>query len=432
MSRLFDTIMQNFKSTQRTSQRYLGVGFVFTLLCFFYVVEPFFIYTSNQDEAEETLEQIQASMETSEKQLKEISSVNDQAQKTLVNLEQRIRNYPDHLNQEVLPQLYAQFYGEDGRYERENYNPQQMQQQVQSSGRNEQIWIPSDITEYSDAVNWYVQSWFQAIVDDLNSGITDPISGLEVFENEQQVNELKSLTRQAVDEINSHLNTIDPDFWHTYQEGKVETVGELQRVIDQSFEPVREQLDNMHGEISVSIEDLKASQDELNTEKEAIQENISLLNDRIRSMSTPFGPIPLRATEIITLFPVLLVLIVLFTALSLAKSARLYTELWETFSEDGERSVRDFKLFTDCWYLPPYRSKIQPVLLILYVIILTGIFIYSWYLVATEPVLFSFPGLGEESLRRILFMVLYFIGFLVIISSVWLGYKKLNEIPEFS
>lgn len=432
MTRLFNTVMQNFKSTQRTTQRYLGLGFVFALLCFFYVVEPFFIYTANQEKAEESLEQIQTELESSAKQLKEISSVNEQTQKTLGDMEERIREYPDHLNQEVLPQLYDQFYEQEERYSQDNYDTQQMQQQMQNSSRSEHIWVPSDINEYHEAVNWYVQNWFQAIIDDLKSGITEPISGLEVFSNELQTNVLETLTLEAVGEINSHLNTIDPEFWHTYQEGKVETVGELQRVIEQSFEPVRDQLNDMHGEISGSMKDLHTSLDELNAAKDTIQGNLSLLNDRIRSMNTPFGPIPLRATEMITLFPVLLVLIVLFTALSIAKSSRLYTELWKKFNQEGEKSVKDFKLLTDCWYLPPYGSTIQPALLILYTIIMIGIFIYSWYLVGSEPVLFSFPGVGEESFRRGIFMAAYFTGFLVIIFSGWLGYKKIIEIPEFS
>jgi hypothetical protein len=430
MAGIFDTILQNFKSAQKNTQRYISLGFVFTLLCFFYVVEPFFLYTSHQRNAEKLLKETVTGLDLLGGKLDEIRHVNGQTRRSMSGIHERIRAYPDHLNQEVLPQIYEHFYGVSRGYQQTNYAIQQVQQQVQQAGQSGTVTVPAHINEFSDAVNWYVQNWFQQIVDDLNTGIVDPILQLDLFETGEESRELELLTRQAVEDINSHLVTIDPEFWHTYQEGKVETVGELQRVIDHAFMPVTVRLDDMHQEISGRIDSLQASRAILRADSISIHENLSLLNDRIKSMSSPFGPIPLRATELTALFPVLLVLIVLFTVMSLAKSSRLYAELWDQYRTDRKKSAREFLLLTDCWYLPPYRSRLPPVLLILFTLFMVLIYLYSIYLIWSEPGLFSFPGIGEETFRRSLFNTAYITGLLVLFFAVWYGYSKIKEVPD--
>ena len=110
MAAIFDTILQGFTSARKNTQRNLSFGFVFTLVCFFYVVEPYFLYSSHQREAVERREQIHSELEQFHSQLRQIQAVNRQTQQALVTIHERIRAYPDHLNQVVLPQIRDHFY----------------------------------------------------------------------------------------------------------------------------------------------------------------------------------------------------------------------------------------------------------------------------------------------------------------------------------
>jgi len=512
MTAITETILQGFTSARKQTQRKLSLGLVFTLVCFFYVVEPYFLYSSHQQAAVERRDQISDEVKKLNLQLRQTQAVNHQTQHALNMIHERIRAYPDHLNQDVLPQIRDHFYArdrydpeygdypesgesreytevgygghpsgqadqlvrldgpaddpadgpmgspDDGPGERSGYpgsgdgdpETREMVQSVRFGDPDVQVEVPGYITEFADAVNWYVRNWFRQIIDDLYGDIVEPIqqnellADLDLFENGDEPSRLDALTNQAVEAVSGHLDTVDPDFWHSYEDGKVATVGELQGVIDRSFEPVTNRLDDIHLRISGSIESMQDSMDELAVESKEISASLDHLNDRIESMSTPFGAVPLRTTELIALFPVLIVLIMLFTALSLAKSARLYGELWREYQSDGRKNtsdrrkqagtnekehLREFKLLTDCWFLPPWSSPVQPVLLVLYALAMAGIFIYSSFLIWVEPGVFRFPGMGEDTFRQSLFLTAYVAGFFVLAGTIWVGYKKLADVP---
>ena len=493
MAVIFDTILQGYTSARKQTQRNLSLGLVFTLVCFFYVVEPFFLYTSHQRAAVQRSDQIHDEVQQLNMHLRQTQAVNRQTQQALEMIHERIRAYPDHLNQDVLPQIRDHFYAAD-RDEPEYRDDPEYQfdpdyrydtaagpgagpgersgepgerkgdsgmwdgdpgmldadQSVRFGDPEVRVAVPDHITEFADAVNWYVRNWFRQIIDDLYSDIVEPIQQNELlaerdlFESGEEPARLETLTQQAVEAVSGHLETVDPDFWHSYEDGKVATVGELQNVIDRSFEPVTVRLDDIHLMISASIDDMQFALEELAVESSEISASLDHLNERIDAMSSPFGAIPLRATELIVLFPLLVVLIVLFSVLSLVKSARLYGELWRLYQSDDKEvtsgskkrvasgdagQVRDFKLLTDCWYLPPWNSPVQPALLILYALAMSGIFIYSCFLIWADPGVFRFPGMGEETFRRSLFLAAYVAGFFVMAGTFWIGYKKLTGVP---
>ncbi len=512
MTAITETILQGFTSARKQTQRKISLGLVFTLACFFYVVEPYFLYSSHQQAAVERRDQISDEVKKLKLQLRQTQAVNRKMQHALNMIHERIRDYPDHLNQDVLPQIRDHFYAADRynpgyrddpendgsqEYQESQYGELQtgqaeqlvrlddppddladgpaggpaddhgehngdrglwndvsgardMVQSVRFGDPDVQVEVPGYITEFADAVNWYVRNWFRQIIDDLYGDIVEPIqqnellADLDLFESGDGPSRLEALTNQAVEAVSGHLDTVDPDFWHSYEDGKVATVGELQGVIDRSFEPVTNRLDDIYMRISGSIESMQDSMDELEVESKEISASLDHLNDRIESMSTPFGAVPLRTTELIALFPVLIVLIMLFTALSLAKSARLYGELWQEYQFDGRKNtsgrrkqaspnekehLREFRLLTDCWFLPPWSSPVQPVLLVLYALAMAGIFIYSSFLIWVEPGVFRFPGMGEDTFRRSLFLTAYVAGFFVMAGTIWVGYKKLADVP---
>ncbi len=462
MTAMFDTILQGFTTARKHTQRNLSLGLVFTLVCFFYVVEPYFMYSSHQQAAVERSDQIHDEVRKLNMQLRQTRSMNRQTQQALEMIHERIKAYPDHLNRDVLPQIRDHFYTADRDgpvygyardYPQGGYAGQQSgqaEQRVRFGDPDVRVEVPGYITEFADAVNWYVRNWFRQIIDDLYSDIVEPIQQNELlaerdlFESGEEPARLETLTQQAVEAVSGHLETVDPDFWHSYEDGKVATVGELQNVIDRSFEPVTVRLDDIHLMISASIDDMQFALEELAVESSEISASLDHLNERIDAMSSPFGAIPLRATELIVLFPLLVVLIVLFSVLSLVKSARLYGELWRLYQSDDKEvtsgskkrvasgdagQVRDFKLLTDCWYLPPWSSPVQPALLILYALAMSGIFIYSCFLIWADPGVFRFPGMGEETFRRSLFLAAYVAGFFVMAGTFWIGYKKLTGVP---
>jgi hypothetical protein len=420
MQDIFEILLQNFNSSKRRVNRYLGVGIVFVLLCFLYVTMPYFQYKVHQQKAKENLQTLKKDLNKISENLVKISEVNDQGRILLGTLNNIIRSLPDELHRDVLPGMQNFFNGEGT----------SDQLFFQQSVPNRPFGLPPEITNFEDAVNWYLQDWFENLITQLEEGLLQPVSGLDSLKDKTRSENLFNLTKTAIDTVNSYINKIDPEFWHEMSQ-KEATSDELRSVVTESCKPLFQELNELQEGTRIVMTSLQDSLKSLQTDSITLENHIKSLDSRISSLNSPIGSIPLSAVELIVLFPILMVLLVILTTTAFIKSANLYNEFWSKFDTNaGKNKVEKFRIYTDCWYLPPYSNSSYPILLISFASFVMIIFLYASRLIYTDPDLFAFPGGGIDVLRRIIFLSTYILGVVLILGCFFVVYKKILNLKK--
>lgn len=159
MPNLLDTILQDFRTSKRKVNRYLGYGIAFTLICFFYVVIPYFQYKGQQKSAQQAALYLKEELQVLNEHLIQIKKLNNDAENALTDIQSQINALPEHLHGVVLPEI-SEIINPDS-------SDTQQVQQVQSPGSSGEIYIPPAITDFNEAANWYIRNWFKELVDQL-------------------------------------------------------------------------------------------------------------------------------------------------------------------------------------------------------------------------------------------------------------------------
>lgn len=174
---------------------------------------------------------------------------------------------------------------------------------------------------------------------------------------------------------------------------------------------------------------IKEQDDNLKKQKndmETLKKRMESLTSRLDSLESPLGRIPTDLPDLIKAFPLLIVALVVMVTGAFQKSNKLYAALWSEFEKNSKAAdYKTFQQLADCWYLPPYPTIFQPLLLIGFAAINIFIFVRACLLVLSEPELFRSLTVENEAFRRNLFMGAYVIGALVISGSVWFSRRIL-------
>lgn len=424
MEQLFEVIFTDFRSSKKNINRLLGIGILCVLVGHFYVVEPYFQYKIQENNATKALDVKKKQLNQLTESLNSMKGVNEEADKTLKNIIEKIADFPDHLR-DMLPKIK----------EAVGSGPvsQAMQREAPSQFRG--IYLPLHITTFEAGVPWYIGKWFRDVVFELETMVVDPILQLEHGQERDGASDLEERTHEAIEKLRTYLDGVDPDFWHSYggSGGKVEVAYELQRAVETSFGPVVSKVSHL----LKKTEKMRENQEEnLNTIQEELiktQARMEKLESRINSLESPLGPIPLGLTDLIILFPLLIVTLVVMLAIAVRKSGQLYILLWrEVRKGKGDADSAVFQHYSDCWYLPPYASFTHPVLIFTWLAIITGIFVRASLLVSGELELFTSLAGEVESLKRSVFAGAYIVGVVIIIASVWFSGKTLRLVSQES
>ena len=424
MEQLFEVIFADFRSSKKNVNRLFSVGILFALIGHFYVVEPYFQYKIQERNATEALDVKKEQLNQLTDNLNSIKDVSQEASKTLNNIRERISNFPDCLRA-VLPKIAQAL--------RSGLTFQHLQREAPS--RFEEISLPPHITSFEAGVRWYIENWFNDVVNELKTKVVDPVLQLEHGQKRLEASSLKEKTHEAFEKLRTHLDGVDPEFWYRYEGsgGKVEVASELLGVVEESFGPVVSQV----SDLLKKTEKMRENQEEnLNTIHEELiktQARIEKLESRINSLESPLGPIPLGLTDLIILFPLLIVTLVMMLTIALRKSGQLHIVLWrEVRKGKGDADSAVFQHYSDCWYLPPYASFTHPVLIFTWLAMITGIFVRASLLVSGELELFTSLDGEVESLKRSVFAGAYIVGMVIIIASVWFSGKTLRLVSQES
>lgn len=440
MKELFDLLLQNFQTTKKQVNQLLAGGIIFTVFYFVYVTVPYFQFQVYKKEAEQVRKTVEEKIQTRTDDFKLIESVHTDVQDGLKQVRSRIQSFPDHLNQQALPEIARVL------EERVHPQPQQFQQQQLPASQlqfNQGITsqgglvsLPGEVEDFEGAVHWYIQNWFRTLVLDLKTIVITPILKLKDVTADTVQFDIDAFAETTITKIQAHLDAVDPDFWRSYAGGKVPMAEALRQEVDQSFTPIRDTIDGLLVQSTDSLEALQASLGTLQGRLKDVDAGIVDLDERIAAMKSPFGPIPLNVTELIIVFPVLLVILIVLVTTLFNKSIRLYGDLWRHLSEertDPEQAKAEiFLQYTDCWYLPPYATVIQPVLLIAYAVVTVGIFITVALLVLQAPELFRLPIEGITQYRNSVFGIAYGVGMILIGWCSWVSVHQLVRLSRLS
>lgn len=422
MAQLFDVIFSDLRSSKRNLNRLLSAGIIFALVGHFYVVEPYFEYKAQERKAKRTLETGRENLEGLSNRLKRIAGVQRNAENGLSRIRNRIRDYPDHLRQKL------------GEIDRAVSAPPSLSRQQSARSRVGEFVLPAQVRTFEEGVRWYMETWFTDLLADLRRSVVMPVLQLLEVPLSSGKSDLERTAERVLTNFRAYLDRVDrekPDFWRSYEGGKVEVAAELERLLENSFRPLEGEVTGLLQGTEDALREqgrvVKAAEEEL----KGTQERRNELESRLNSLESPLGRIPLGLTDLIVLFPLLVLVFVVTFTVALKKTAHLYAALWREFvaGQQNPDSTK-FRQFTDCWFLPPYTSRAQPVLLLACLGISAGVFMRSSWLAMERPELFGSLVSELNSFRWGFFAFAYALGVIVVVSCAWVALRVLRDLER--
>lgn len=453
MPQLFDVLFDDLRSSKNKVNRLLGVGILFVLIAHFYVVEPYFEYKEQERVLARALKEKETQREILSKQFDAIKDLDQNIKTHLTDVEERIGNFPQHLRkillgmqnifssesspnappqsipiQQLAPAQQSaniqQSANEMEEFESYSNMPIHQSMRIQQSKPIGEFYLPSNITTFNDGARWYIETWFSDLLTRLQEKIVTPVMQVEIKLDGIKDIDLPKVTQQAMKDIQEYLNGVDSEFWRNYfgPVSKISVTEDLEKVVSNSFSLVKEKVD-------VLVKNIENAREKKNGELETIKDglkdsrnHLEKLDSRLDSLESPLGRIPADLPDLIKLFPIIMVGLVVFFTATIRKSDNLHTALGNEFTKNNSNDTDrvTFQRHADCWYLPPYTSVFQPLILIFCVAIIIGIFVRASLLVIAEPDLFKLLTSNEvDFMRRNIFIGTYIFGVLIIFGCLW-------------
>lgn len=416
MQNFIDLHITDFRLNKKQFNRFLSIGLIFSIFGYFYIIAPYFEYKTEKIiiDAEHAIST--ANIEKHTQEVQKYNQLNKELNSELRKIRNEVQGFPDKLARSLA------LINDGGN------NTMDFQQQMQNTSSNNNLGIPDNIQGYNSRVKWYINNWFKEIIDDIHEKIILPVTESKLNLESKSENNITALATTAIQKIDNHIQGIDPNFWHSYHGGKVPVSHGLEDVVETSLAPVFSEIDTI---VNISNQMQEALQKKIQDDSDRIiqiKENIQILEQRINSVESPIGKIPLKLVDFVQLFPLLIiVLIVMLTnyCLNCIKSAgSVQDELKKSTNEASNISL--YKL-TDCWFLPPFRSVYHLLMLIVSIIIIAGIYVLSVLNVLNDSEIFiSFTG-TEESTRKIFFYGAYGLGLLIFAGCIGYIQKRLRS-----
>ncbi|RJX35137.1 MAG: hypothetical protein C4531_02735 [Desulfurivibrio sp.] len=329
-----DAVLSDYRSSIREINRLLVVGLLFALATHVYVIEPYFQLKGREQSLQNSLPAMEQSIKALSGQAEKINQVKQAAGSALEQIRRELNLFPDELR-DALPALRDALTERDlpvpgpgvdfaglppDNLASQPYMQQQYMQQPLAPGA---ITLPAGITTFAAAVNWYINDWFGRLLADLENRVVKPVAELDGAGSSGGAGDLRAISRQAVDAVKERISAIDPDFWHSYggRGGKLDVAVTLRDHIEAAFAPLEGQVVALLAQTNRQLQGQEQELAALRQTIEGAREQIRGLSDRLQAIESPFGPLPLSMTDVIRLFPFLLVALALRLALVMREGA---------------------------------------------------------------------------------------------------------------
>lgn len=421
MGNLFDIALDDFRTSQRSVNRYLGVWLLFAFIAYMYVIEPYFWYKADVRKTKSELDGLEKIYVLKSNKHDQIRHVFQNAEFNLKDIERQLRDYPNHLQEQIIPQINKLSFPTTACSKVGSFSP------------------PDGTKTPGEVIIWYINTWFGNLINRLKTEVADPISELENGQPKVVQPEPNKITQVVKTDLRNFLNQEIYSIYlgSQYQKGSNLNslyqvfVSKVQAKVKEYFLRASEQVNNHLRSVRKEIEKISNDLEIKKGEIEIKQNRKKELENQINSLESPLGRIPVRLTDIITLYPLLMIALVVMVTFNIVKTSRLYSSLRREFTKDkGDADFAVFQHHTDCWYLKAYSDITRG--FFLFVPLGISIFIFgrtSW-LIFKNPKLFTLLSEEAESLRRISFLSVYVIGIFVLIGCLYYILKTLRKVSR--
>lgn len=325
MTENHEMLLNDLRSLAKGFNRSLVVGMLFVIIGHFYVVEPYFKYIAQKNILTEMLNEKEPLLRDMSKRQMEMANVMEKANLSFRKTENDIYDFPNQLRK-ALPKIKEVFEGGNGN----------IVVQSASAENIDDMYIPSNIKNYGDAVRWYISEWLDRTTVSLEKQAIIPLAeqlkGAAFFPDDK--------SRVAVynfrQNINAYFGSVNPDFWKDYYGGKIPFAAGLREVVKDSFKPMQERFQVGNSQMRNKIEALKANMD--NAQEAIILHDVNLtkLSKRLESLESPIGKLPIELKDFIMLFPLILAGLIFNMALVLKRCCRKRRLLWKELEQKSE------------------------------------------------------------------------------------------------
>ena len=434
MAELFDILLTELRGAKSSVNRIAGIGALFALLSHFYVVEPYFHYKVNESSARAALPAVTKKMEATTAEIGRIKQLSTQIRKSLDSIGKDIDGFPDRLR-EMLPRLQAAL--QRPRSDRSADEQPFLQNQIQRSQARVplqqsplpsanspaaalELNLPSQVQTFEEAVRWYSEGWFEHLLGRVDQELVIPLAARSETITPEQTTALGQAAQSAVNAIRGHIAGIDPDFWRHYggPGGKVDVAQQLRREVGEAFQPVNQKVLDLVQQTETAKKTLDQQLATIQSELLATRNSIDTLSDRVKSIESPFGRLPLDLTDLIVLFPFIVAITSVMLATSILKTARIFRDVCGTYPQRGDHD--DLVTLTKAvggWYLPPFRNISGPAMLIVWYLVAGGIYARAGSLIFSSPDIFTAAASTAAAIKPRLFGGVYAVGFATILAA---------------
>ncbi|MCK9296932.1 MAG: hypothetical protein M0P70_17845 [Desulfobulbaceae bacterium] len=350
-----DAILNDYRASIREINRLLLVGLFFALAAHLYVIEPYFQLKSREQALQGSLPAMEQSVKALSREEVRINEAKQSATSALQQIRQQLIQFPDQLRnalpdiREALSLRNIPLSGPSAANAPDlpPYNQYAQQQQyMQQPLPRTAITLPAEITDFAAAVNWYVNDWFTRLLAELEERVVKPVAGLGSGPNANGSKNLNAVSQQAIDTVKNQINAIDPDFWHSYggSGGKLDVASTLRDSIEAAFAPLEHEVFALLEETNRQRQGQEEKLAALNQTLADTRQQITFLSDRLKAIESPFGPLPLRLTDLIKLFPLLLVALAVKLAMVMREGA-LQKSLFLQMADGGTETTSQLRRY---------------------------------------------------------------------------------------
>jgi hypothetical protein len=444
MAELFDILLTELRSAKSSVNRIAGIGALFALLSHFYVVEPYFHYKAKEGSARAALPAVTQKMEATTAEIGRIKHLSVQIRESLDSIGKDIDGFPDHLR-EILPRLQAALQrprssrsaGEQPFLQNQIQLPQaqtSLQQSplppANSPAADLELYLPPQVQTFEEAVRWFSEDWFEHLLDRVDQELVTPLAASSETITREQTTALAQTAQGAVNAIRGHIAGIDPDFWRHYAGpgGKVDVAQQLRREVGEAFQPVNQKVLGLVRQTETAKKALDRQLSSIQSELQSTRQSIDTLSDRIKSIESPFGRLPLDLTDLIVLFPFIVAVTTVMLATSILKTARIFRDVCRTYTQRSDHdALATLTEATGSWYLPPFRNFIGPAMLIIWYLAAAGIYARAGSLIFSSQDIFTAAESTAAAIKPRLFTGVYVAGFAAILAAGALTARSLYQ-----
>ncbi len=435
MMELDDLVLNDLRSTQKAVTRIVSVGVFFILFCHFYVIEPYFRYKSRELAAVQTISRVEQKVEHINADVAEIKRISDEMTRRLKGMEKEIDVFPDRLRDE-LPRIQAAV-------ERNVSSPQEPRAMMQQSAPIQGFQspgffpdLPAGIQSFEKGVQWVFENWFAQLAERIQVELVGPLGAIPGQFGDWGASRIDEKAKTAISAIRAHINDIDPGFWHHYGGvgGKMDVARQLKENFRTSFQPVTVEVNQIIDKAdAIKAEKIKELEN-ISRGLASVREKLTELSLRVKAIESPFGRLPLDLSDLISLFPFIIVAIILAYLIRAEKYISLYLLSRGRLKDHDTGS---FQAVYGSWCLPPFKRYWGTALLASGFFLCLIVYFRSGNLMMKHSGLYAgIAGEGPFS-SPVLFDVLFYAGAVVMVLAAFLlalaarrMNRELNGIPR--